>query len=238
MLKKLKQIVLSNYFLESFSFILYRNYLKLTTKNIIGRGVCIGTSSVLEGRNAIGARTRFIGSHLGFASYISSSSNVQNIKIGKYCSIGPNISTIHGRHPTRDFVSTHPVFFSLGKHIGFSYTTKQLFDEFPKPSENNSSYTTTVGNDVWIGANVLIIEGVKIGNGAIIASGSVVSRDVPDYCIYGGVPAKKIRNRFELDEIDFLLKLKWWDKSDEWIKEHSLYFTNVKFLINQLQNRN
>lgn len=235
MLKIIKQIVLSNYYLEQLSFTIYRNYLRLTSNNIIGRGAKIGPSSKLEGHNAIGVKSCFIGSYLGYASYISTNSNFQNVKIGKYCSIGPNIITVHGRHPTRDFVSTHPVFFSLGEQIGFTFAKKQLFDEFPKPYGPQDKYTTIIGHDVWIGANVLIIEGVKIGNGAIIASGSVVNRDVPDYCIYGGVPAKKIRNRFELEEIRYLLELKWWDKPKDWVMEHSKYFTDIKLLINNLK---
>lgn len=65
----------------------------------------------------------------------------------------------------------------------------------------------TIGNDVWIGANVTIVNGVTIGDGAVIGANSIVTKDIPPYSIYGGVPAKCIRMRFEQNQIDFLLKI-------------------------------
>ena len=70
---------------------------------------------------------------------------------------------------------------------------------------------TIVGNDVWIGQNVTVMPGVHIGDGAIIAANSVVTKDIPPYCIAGGNPCKVIRKRFEEDLIEYLLNLKWWD---------------------------
>ena len=78
----------------------------------------------------------------------------------------------------------------------------------------------TIGNDVWIGANVIILSGVSIGDGAIIAAGAVVTKDVEDYSIVGGVPAKLIKYRFSKEQIHRLQKIKWWDWSHEKIEEH------------------
>ncbi len=91
-----------------------------------------------------------------------------------------------------------------------------------------------IGNDVWIGANVLILDGVTIGNGAIIAAGAVVTKDVPPYAVVGGVPAKIIKYRFNKEEIDFLEQLKWWEKDEKWLTEYGKYFNNVELLKNIL----
>ncbi|ELA7570041.1 CatB-related O-acetyltransferase [Vibrio alginolyticus] len=72
-----------------------------------------------------------------------------------------------------------------------------------------------IGNDVWIGVNAIILSGVKIGHGSIVAAGSVVTKDVPDYSIVGGNPAKVIKYRFEKHEIKSLLEERWWEKSVE-----------------------
>ena len=68
-----------------------------------------------------------------------------------------------------------------------------------------------IGNDVWIGYEAVILSGVTIGDGAIVAARSVVTRDVPPYTIVGGVPARPIRRRFDQETIDALLELRWWD---------------------------
>ena len=78
---------------------------------------------------------------------------------------------------------------------------------------------TIVGNDVWIGENVTIMPGVKIGDGVIVGKHSVVTKDIPPYCIVGGNPAKIIKKRFNDEMIELLLRLKWWDKSKKEINE-------------------
>ena len=83
-----------------------------------------------------------------------------------------------------------------------------------------------IGNDVWIGYEALIMAGVHIGNGAIIAARAVVTKDVPPYTIVGGVPAKPIRKRFTDDTIQKMEALKWWDWSYEKIKQCLPYLTS------------
>jgi acetyltransferase-like isoleucine patch superfamily enzyme len=123
-----------------------------------------------------------------------------------------------GIHPSRDFVSTHPIFFSTKKQVGITFADKDYFQE---------EKGIKIGNDVWIGANVIILDGVTIGDGAIIGAGAVVTKDVPPYSIYGGVPAKLIRYRFEQKTIDFLVKFKWWNKDEEWLKTNFQDFHNI-----------
>ena len=93
-----------------------------------------------------------------------------------------------------------------------------------------------IGNDVWIGANAIVLDGVTIGDGAIISAGAIVNKNVPPFSIYGGVPARLIRFRFEENEIEFLKKFKWWDKDLNWIKTHTPYFKDIKELISKTNN--
>ena len=231
MLVIFKKFILTHEILKRISFSLLRIYLRTFKNQIIGKGALVGISSILEGKNSIGEKTSFIGSKIGFASYVSKNSELQNVKIGRYTSIGPDVKTIHGIHPTKKFVSTHPMFFSTDFHIFPTYTDKPLFNETPDKINPNETYTTEIGNDVWIGAAVNIIEGVKIGDGSIIASGAMVNKDVAPYSIVGGVPAKHIRYRFEPNEIAFLIEFKWWYKPEVWIKTNASLFSNIAEFI-------
>jgi len=160
---------------------------------------------------------------LGDFTYIANNTQISRTEIGKFCSIGPDCKIGLGKHPSKDFVSTHPIFFSTLKQAQITFAAKDYFDEF----EN-----IVIGHDVWIGANAIVIDGVKIGSGAIVAAGSVVTKDVPPYAIVGGVPAKIIRYRFEHETIKKLLELKWWDMDVESLKNNYKKFHNVKELLN------
>lgn len=172
------------------------------------------TRSVLAANISIYPNNSFHEAEIGRFSYFASGSQVSMTKFGSFCSIGPYLICGHGDHPT-DFVSTSPVFFSTGKQCGVSFSEEDLFEERKE---------TIVGQDVWIGARVFIRDGVKIGNGAIIAAGSVVVKDVPDYAIVGGVSAKVMRYRFPDDVIQQLSGLAWWDWAEEQLREAQPYF--------------
>jgi acetyltransferase-like isoleucine patch superfamily enzyme len=144
-------------------------------------------------------------------TYSAQNVSIMNCKIGKFCSIAPGVSIGLGRHPVNNFVSTHPSFYSVHKQCGFTFSDAQYFDEMG---------FVTIGSDVWIGANSIILDDVIVGNGAIIAANSVVTKDVPSYAIVGGTPAKIIKYRFSDDDITFLEKLKWWDKDSLWLQEN------------------
>lgn len=85
---------------------------------------------------------------------------------------------------------------------------------------------TVIGNDVWIGNTAAIMQGVKIGDGAIIGTNSLITKDVEPYTIVRGNPAKEIRKRFDAETIEFLLKLKWWDWDVKKITDHLELITN------------
>lgn len=159
---------------------------------------------------------------LGDFTYISDYTSISRTTIGKFCSIGPDCKIGLGKHPTKDFVSTHPVFFSTLGQVQVTFADKNYFDEFAD---------IEICNDVWLGANVIVVDGVTIGDGVIVAAGSVVTKNIPPYAIVGGVPAKIIKYRFEKEEIEKLLQLKWWDMDVEYLKENFIKFHDVKSLI-------
>ena len=88
---------------------------------------------------------------------------------------------------------------------------------------------------MWIGYGARLLAGLTIGDGAVIAAGSVVTKDVEPYCIVGGIPARVIRKRFTDSEIAYLLGLEWWNQSFDWIENNAAKFHNVKLLINNDQ---
>ena len=161
---------------------------------------------------------------LGDYSYIAGNSRISNARFGKFCSIGPNFSCGLGIHPTNG-ISTSPMFYSIAKQNGITLTKENKIEETKQ---------TNVGNDVFIGANVTVLDGVKIGDGAVIGAGAVVVKDIPPYAIAVGVPAKVVKYRFEKDKIEKLLQIRWWDW--EQLKLQSIendFFDLDKFINNQ-----
>lgn len=141
---------------------------------------------------------------VGDYSYIARNALIDQTSIGKFCSIGPNFVSGKGLHPTTS-VSTAPMFYSTLRQNGMTLVAENKFEEIKR---------VTIGNDVFIGANVFVRDGVVIGDGAIVAAGAVVVDDVPPYAIVGGVPARVIRMRMSDDQIEKMLKIKWWDFDD------------------------
>lgn len=145
--------------------------------------------------------------------------------IGKFCMIASDVTFImNGANHLHESVSSYPfAIFGDGWEeamVGKSYPTKG---------------NTTIGNDVWIGYDATIMPGVKIGDGAIIATKAVVTKDVAPYSIVGGNPAKEIKKRFSQEEIDFLLDIQWWDWPVEKITKHIRLLTgNIQELRRQL----
>jgi len=138
--------------------------------------------------------------------------NHDKLIIGKYCSIacGAKFMFTSGNHAMRS-LSTYP--FPL------------FFTEWDLPWEVitnawDNKGNIVIGNDVWIGYEAVVMQGVTIGNGAIIGTRAVVTKDVPPYTIVGGVPAKAIKKRFDDKTIEKLQSLAWWDWSSEKIKEN------------------
>ena len=147
------------------------------------------------------------------------------VKIGNYCAIGPDL---------RVFTTNHD----------YRYAANQLwvYNLVGLPHRKYSKGPVEIGNDVWIGERVIILSGVKIGDGAIIGAGSVVTKDVEPFSIVAGVPAKHIKYRFPREVREKLLEFKWWEKKPhELVKLKELFeeeITDVKKVENLLKLRN
>ena len=129
---------------------------------------------------------------LGAYSYFARNAQAAYLTVGKYCSIGPNFCCGLGIHPT-NLMSTSPYFYR-GKIEEHKHTT--------------------IGNDVFIGANVTVLDGVMIADGAVIGAGAVVTKDIPPYAIAVGVPARVVKYRFDEKTIKELLSEQWWNKNE------------------------
>lgn len=163
-------------------------------------------------------------------------------RIGRYCSINET-ARIWDNH-SLDVVSTHPF---LDNRLFCSkedkYKRDQLICKYGIHTNNSinemcetrNNPPIVIGNDVWIGANVVILPGVTIGDGAVLAAGAVVTKDVEPYAIVGGVPAKTIRYRFDREIVDKLLKIKWWEWEHDEIEENIECLFNVQMLIDRFE---
>lgn len=201
---------------------------------IDGRSLVNFLNCEFEGNNQVGKFTILNHCYLGYASYISESSCLLNTRVGKYCAIGPNVHVVNGQHPTKRYVSIHPAFYSNDATHSIAYVDENRFEEFRYVDKKNG-YWVYIGNDVWIGDSALIMEGVTIADGTIVAAGAIVVKDTEPYTIVGGNPAKIIRYRFNKQQIDYLLHLKWWNKDENWIKQHAIYFDDVDRLRDRLE---
>lgn len=207
-------------FPESIKRFIKRIILSHKFKNIwIHPSADVDIKSTFEGWNKIHRHVVFNG-HIGYCSYIGENSSIHG-KIGRFTSIAPFCTILPGIHPTTyPYATTSPVFYSNLGQCGISYASGQKFNEF-KWADIKNKYAVVIGNDVWIQGRVMIMSGVTIGDGAIILSGAIVTKDVPPYAIVGGIPAKIMKYRYKEEDIDFLLKYQWWNKGENWWKENS-----------------
>jgi len=149
--------------------------------------------------------------------------DVDKLIIGSYCSIGSGAVFMMAGNQGHNinWASTFPFYFQAN----IFKNAKNAFEK---------SGNTTIGNDVWIGSEAMIMSGVTIGNGAVIAARAVVTKDVPPYTVVGGNPAVFIKNRFKDEEIKQLLSLKWWNWEESKVKEAMPFIcsSNIKGLYN------
>ncbi len=183
----------------------------------VGYNTAISKDCILEGENKFGQNCIISRSMVGRATYCVNNVVISNAEIGSYTSIASNVSIGLYSHPTRGYVSTFP-----GFHCRWRITPY-----LDRPCEFNVQSRTKVGSDVWIGDSAIILNGITVGDGAIIGAGAVVTHDIPPYAIVGGVPAKIIRKRFSDPEISKLLSIKWWSWTAEQISNRQDIFGNV-----------
>lgn len=144
--------------------------------------------------------------------------------IGNFCSFAYGVEVVPNHE--MKFITTHPMLYAgkniEGLELDYSYFEKRKwYFEGVSPNGDITSRMkrSVIGNDVWLGQNVIITNGARIGNGVITGDGSIITKDVPDYAVVVGVPAKIIRFRYTLEQINALNKIEWWNWSDEQIRE-------------------
>lgn len=156
---------------------------------------------------------------IGDYSYISGPINyIEAAEIGKFCSIARQ-TVIGVSDHNYNWVTTHPIIVDKTYRI---IPSNEFEPQKPSP---------VIGNDVWIGINAIIQRGVVIGDGAVVAAGSIVTKNVEPYSIVGGVPAKHLKYRFNESQIESLLKIQWWHWEKEKIKSESQYMYDINLFI-------
>lgn len=207
------------------------NRYKLSKRNVrIYKTAIFNNNTTFGGHNSIGAKTVVSDSQIGRYTYLGKNNKLDRVSIGKFCSIGSNIKILDSTHPTREFVSTSPVFYSTLCQCGTTFVTKDKFEEHLSGGDSK----LIIGNDVWIGDDVTFMAGITIGDGAIIGTGALVTKDVPPFSICGGIPAKVIRYRFTQEQIDYLQTMKWWNKDDQWIRANADRFDSIERFMREI----
>lgn len=157
------------------------------------------TTNILRG-------ARISRSSIGRYSRIGVNAVVAHARIGNFSVVSMESVLGPGMHPT-NYITPHSIFYRRGSW-GFH-------DDWIKEIDFEEEPLITIGNDVWIGRHCTIMNGVTIGDGAIVAANATVTKDVPPYAIVGGMPAKVIKYRFPQEVIDRLIEIKWWNLPDE-----------------------
>lgn len=224
-MKAIKQIIKrfllrkKNIFLDRYSNINYnvkhqsgkRSRIVNSTVNITNMGEgCYVENACIYGDVEVGRFVNITGPGIIIHAEIN------KIAIGSFSSIAPNVSIIEFNHDM-----SRPTTSSIQSVI-FGKTPRNDFI---------SKGSIIIEEDVWVGSNVAILSGVKIGRGAIIAAGSVVNKDVEAYSVYGGVPARKLKMRFSEEEIYRIEELHWWNWDEETIRKNEKFFEgDIRFV--------
>ena len=199
---------------------MYKN--AFVKNSVLGENVKVGDFARIENsefcRNVDLQRFAMIyNSQMGDYSYVGRNFTCWYAKIGKFCSISWNVG-IGGANHDYNRISQHA--FLYAPQFGMLDVDQALgYDRFDSPCE--------IGNDVWIGCNAVICRGVHIGDGAVIAAGAVVTKDVEPYTIVGGVPAKVIKRRCPLELAHRLQRAEWWSLPSDVIKDNFELFNQV-----------
>ena len=174
---------------------------KMGTKPLIHRTASV-RASTFGIYNEVGARTKVAESSFGDYSYVVNDSDIIYTTVGKFCSIAAHTRINPGNHPLQRVALSHFTYRSSSYNLGPDDAS--FFDW-------RRSFRCVMGNDVWIGHGAIVLPGIKLGNGAAVGAGAVVTKDVPPFAIVVGNPARVIRHRFSPEIIAALERIAWWD---------------------------
>lgn len=181
-------------------------------KQLVGDGANSYSSGGVSANLVLGKHTvikplyNITSSSIGDFTFVDKNSCIENTHIGKFCTIGTNFICGGDIPQPQNLLATAPMFFLTQKYNGISLSHKNKL---------NYSMDINIGNDVSIGMNVLIIGGIDISDGVIIKPGTLVNENIPPYAIVEGNPMRVVGFRYDQETIDRLLKIKWWNWSEE-----------------------
>jgi phosphonate metabolism protein (transferase hexapeptide repeat family) len=157
----------------------------------------------------VGARTKVAESTFGDYAYVVNDSDIIYTDVGKFCSIAAQTRINPGNHPLERVALSHFTYRSSSYDLG---------QDDPAFFDWRRSFRCVMGNDVWIGHGAIVLPGVKLGNGAAVGAGSVVTKDVPPFAIVVGNPGRVLRYRFAPEIIAALERIAWWDWEHEQLR--------------------
>jgi acetyltransferase-like isoleucine patch superfamily enzyme len=189
--------------------------------------------STFLGNNAVGNKSIVLNCKVGKGTYFGNNCNFTDTKVESFCSIGNQVEIIAAQHPIKEYISTSPLFYTTRRMWCKPYIGREKFSNFKYVE--GTKYKAIIGNDVWIGDHVIILEGIRIGDGYVIAAGAVVTKNVEPYEIVGGVPAKHISYRFDSKIIDAIIQIQWWKKTDEWLLKNAELFSDIDLFIKEFK---
>jgi acetyltransferase-like isoleucine patch superfamily enzyme len=183
------------------------------------------SNSRIHSSSRIGSGSLVVDSTFDRHSFCGYDCEIASCDVGSFSSIASRVAIGGGRHPL-EWVGTSPAFYSGRQSIKAKFSTH----------DRDPIARTRVGHDVWIGYGAMVAQGVTIGDGAVVGMGSIVTRDVPDYTIVAGNPARPIRSRFDEDVVEALRRILWWEFSDEKLEACAEYFPDPRVFIEKLSS--
>ncbi len=220
--------------IEQLRFILFRRRALAHKRVLIDLSAYCDRETTFEGYNRVTSGAHLYQSRLGLASYVGARARLSNTLVGRFSCIGPEVETVVGAHPTTDFASIHPAFFSTRAQAGFTFVSRDLYPEYGERRYREDFYFE-IGSDVWIGHGSRLMQGIRVGHGAVVAAGSVVTKDVSPYMVVAGVPARPLRQRFPEATIQRLLAAAWWDMDFNKIALLAPFFSRADLLLEKLE---
>jgi acetyltransferase-like isoleucine patch superfamily enzyme len=178
------------------------------------------TGSQIDPTSKVEPGTSFVESAMKRHSFCGYDCDIAYARIGSFTSIANGVVIGGGRHPL-EWVGMSPVFYEGRDSVKAKFSVHRR----PPPEP------VFIGNDVWIGRNAIILPGVEVGHGAVVGAGAIVTKSVPPYGVVVGCPAKLVKFRFDIETINRLLEIAWWDFSDDELRKWAGSFTEPETFL-------